>query len=252
MPLLKLKIHTPCHPIAYLRYEAPMDLKLNNHHPHRGYSLIELLVVLAILGVLAMVGFTALAPKSPKAVRSGLQDVKASLQQARGLAMSTGKNINVHFVASGTSWRMTAAELLDNGTTEKTPPLMDVNIGGTWSRYATLTWSDPPISGEGSTPAKNLGPLTVLGFSGWATPIKTDTTTCLGFSPQGTPQLVTISSGARLATTGGTWIGVAGLAIKDKGLPYGCVFLLDNGSITAYFKPDALMTDTANQWQRLE
>lgn len=223
-----------------------------NRRLAQGYSLIEMLVVLAIISVLAMVGFSALTPKSPKAVRSGLQDVKASLQQARGLALSNGKNVNVHFVAVGPAWRMTVSEPGDDGITEKTPPLMDATIGGDWSRYAALTWNDPPIPSEGSTPAKNLAPLTALGFSGWSTPIRTDSTTCLGFSSRGIPQVVTVGTGTRTAISGGTWIGLRGRTIKEKGLPYGCVFLLDNGSVVAYFKPDALMTDTPNQWQRLE
>ena len=138
---------------------------------------------------------------------------------------------------------------------------MDVNVGGDWSRYAALTTNNPPISDEGSTPVGGLAPLTTFDFSGWDAPIPIESTDSdgnpvgsvfLGFSPQGTPQRVTRSSMSRASIKGGTWIGVRGLTIKDKGLPYGCVFLLDNGLITAYYKPDALLTDAPNQWQRLE
>jgi type II secretion system protein H len=219
----------------------------------RGYTLIEMLVVLAIIAILTIFVVPSLGPKSPKAVRTGLQDIKASFQQARGLALSTGKDINIHITLSGNVARMSAVELNDNGT-EKTPALMDVAIGQDWTRYAAFTTSDPPIGDEGTTKVKDLTALTTLGFSGWNTPIKPDAqaTSYLGFSPQGTPQLVNKSTGARSSASGGTWVGVQGLSVKDKGLPYGCVFILENGFITAYFKPDALMTDTANGWQRLE
>lgn len=221
--------------------------------PQGGYTLIELLVVLAILAIVTMFVVPNLGPKSPKAVRSGLQDLKASLQQARGLAMSTGKNLNVHIVMAGNVARMTAVDLNDDGT-EKAPALMDVAIGQDWRRYADFTTSDPPIAAEGSTAVKDLAALTTLGFSGWASPIKpdADATSYLGFSPQGAPQFVDKTTKARSAISGGTWIGVRGLTIKDKGLPYGCVFLLENGLVTAYYKPDAQLTDAPNQWQRLE
>jgi type II secretion system protein H len=221
--------------------------------PQRGYTLIELLVVLAILAIVTMFVVPNLGPKSPKAVRSGLQDLKASLQQARGIALANGKNINVHIVLSGNIARMTAVDLNDDGT-EKAPALMDVAIGQDWRRYADFTTSDPPIPNEGTTAVKDLTALTTLGFSGWATPIEPDAQakSYLGFSPQGAPQFVDKSTKARSAVSGGTWVGVKGLTIKDKGLPYGCVFLLENGLITAYYKPDALLTDAANQWQRLE
>ena len=223
------------------------------HPTQEGYTLIELLVVLAILAIVTMFVVPNLGPKSPKAVRSGLQDIKASLQQARGLALSTGKNVTIHLVPAGNATRMTAVELNDDGT-EKSPALMDVTIGQDWRRYADFTTDDPPIKEEGSTAVKSLTALTTLGFSGWGAPIKLDAqaTSYLGFSPQGAPQFVDKTTGARTAISGGTWVGVKGLTIKDKGLPYGCVFLLDNGLTTAYYKPDALLTDAANQWQRLE
>lgn len=221
--------------------------------PQRGYTLIELLVVLAILAIVTMFVVPNLGPKSPKAVRSGLQDLKASLQQARGLAMSTGKSLNVHIVMAGNIARMTVVDLNDDGT-EKTPALMDVAIGQDWRRYADFTTSDPPISDEGGTAVKDLAALTTLGFSGWSSPIEPDAQAknYLGFSPHGVPQFVDKGTKARTAISGGTWVGVRGLTIKDKGLPYGCVFLLENGLITAYYKPDALLTDAPNQWQRLE
>nr|WP_243324558.1 hypothetical protein [Geothrix sp. SG200] len=210
-------------------------------------------MVLAILAIVTMFVVPNLGPKSPKAVRSGLQDLKASLQQARGIALANGKNINVHIVLSGNIARMTAVDLNDDGT-EKTPALMDVTIGQDWRRYADFTTSDPPITDEGTTAVKGLTALTTLGFSGWDAPIKPDAlaTSYLGFSPQGAPQFVDKATGDRAAISGGTWVGVKGLTIKDKGLPYGCVFLLDNGLVTAYYKPDALLTDAPNQWQRLE
>nr|WP_257306644.1 hypothetical protein [Geothrix sp. SG10] len=215
--------------------------------------MIELLVVLAILAIVTMFVVPNLGPKSPKAVRTGLQDLKASLQQARGLALANGKSINIHIVTSGNVVRMSAVDINDNGT-EKATPLMDVAVGQDWTRYARFTTTDPPILDEGSTAVKDLASLTTLGFSGWSTPIQPDAqaTSYLGFSPQGSPQFVDKATKVRSAITGGTWVGVRGLTIKDKGLPYGCVFVLENGLITAYYKPDALMTDTPNQWQRLE
>lgn len=230
-----------------------MGFRPRARSPQMGYTLIELLVVLAILAIVTMFVVPNLGPKSPKAVRSGLQDLKASLQQARGLALSNGKDINVHIVMVGNVAHMTAADLNDDGS-EKTPALMDITIGQDWRRYADFTTSDPPIPNEGTTAVKDLTALATLGFSGWATPIQPDAqaTAFLGFSSQGAPQFVDKGTNARSAATGGTWVGVKGLTIKDQGLPYGCVFVLENGLITAYYKPDALLNDTANQWQRLE
>jgi type II secretion system protein H len=230
-----------------------MGSRPHTNSPQGGYTMIELLVVLAILAIVTMFVVPNLGPKSPKAVRTGLQDLKASLQQARGLALANGKSINIHIVTSGNIARMSAVDLNDDGT-EKATPLMDVAVGQDWTRFAAFTTSDPPISDEGSTAVKDLTALTTLGFAGWATPIRPDAqaTSYLGFSPQGSPQFVDKATHDRTAISGGTWVGVRGLTIKEKGLPYGCVFVLENGLVTAYFKPDALMLDTPNQWQRLE
>lgn len=221
-----------------------------------GFSLIELLVVLAILSIVAIFVVPTLGNKSVKAVRSGLQDLKASLQQARGLALSNGQPINVHIVTSGSITRMIAYKLDDTGAEVVASPLMSVVIGSGWNTYAQV---NSPVSGqiipdEGSKPIQSLPSLTALGFSGWANPILPDAaaTSYLGFSAQGTPQLVDKGTKARVSTVGGTWIGIAGLTRKDTGLPYGAVFVTDSGLITAYYKPDALNDTGSNQWQRLE
>ena len=60
-----------------------------------------------------------------------------------------------------------------------------------------------------------------------------------------------MATGVRSSLAGGTWIGVKGLSIKEQGLPYGCVFLLDNGSVVAYFALRDFFEQSEMSGQRL-
>lgn len=231
-----------------MKFEPPSSKQCS------GYSLIEILVVLAIISIVALVSLPGLGPKSPKAVRAGLQDLKASLQQARGLAISNGKPINISIsFNSDNTVRFETYDLDDTGNS-KTVALMDVTIGGNWMRYARVTTQDPPLSTEVS-PIKELESLKTLGFSGWSNPISAPSATAstwLGFSAQGFPQSVDSTTFARTPWVGGTWLGVYGLTTNKTGIPYGAVFLTETGIITAYFKPDSLSEIASDKWQRLE
>lgn len=221
--------------------------------PGRGYSLIEMLVVLAIIGVLAVASVVSLGPKSPKAVRSGLLEVRAALQQARQASLSSGRNLNLIINEAGTSPKIQAYDALDVLATGlpklNAIPLVDVTLDRSWLRYATFTTSDPPVSGE-VTPIKTVPALASLGFTGWVNPLVTSNST-IGFSPSGTLQSVTATT--RSGLTGGTWLGIRGLTLNQAGLPYGVVIVTERGLISAFYKADSQLDNSAEvKWQRLD
>ena len=219
----------------------------------QGFTLIELLVVLVIVGVLAIASVWSLGPKSPKAVRSGLLEVRAALQQTRQAAMSSGRNLNLIIDQTGTSPKMQAYDALDiqaNGKPKaNTFPLVDVTLDRSWLRYATFTTSNPPVADE-VTPIKDVPALASFGFTGWNTPLVTSDST-IGFSPSGSLQSVTSTS--RSGLTGGTWVGVVGRTPNQTGLPYGVVVVTERGNIAAFFKADSKLDNSAEvKWQRLD
>lgn len=223
--------------------------------PSQGFTLIELLVVLAIISILALVSLPSLGPKSPKAVRSGLQDIKASLQQARSLAIANGKPVNVRIILDSTQTKVNFRifDTAPNGA-ESASPLADIRVGSDWTRYAEFTTSQAPVDEAGGSPLADLEPLKTLGFDGWSglSPTVNNSVPLLGFSPQGYPQSVDQGTKVRTFLPTGTWIGVRGTRKNQAGLPYGGVFITGNGLIAAYYKPDAKLNTTQYQWQRLE
>lgn len=221
--------------------------------PRRGYSLIEMLVVLAIIAVLAAASVWSLGPKSPRAVRSGLLEVRGALQQARQAALSSGRNLNLIVNEAGFYPKIQAYDALDVLATGKPKlnaiPLVDVTLDRSWLQHATFTTSDPPVSGE-VAPIKDIPALASLGFTGWGNPLVTSDS-AIGFSSSGTLQSVT--STTRSALTGGTWVGIRGLTLNQEGLPYGLVIVTERGLISAFYKADSKLDNSAEvKWQRLD
>lgn len=64
-------------------------------HPpnHRGFSLVEMLVVLTIVGILAVVGVSMIGNRQGSAVRSLMDEIEGSLTNARQAATSTGRDV---------------------------------------------------------------------------------------------------------------------------------------------------------------
>ena len=227
-----------------------------------GYTLIELLVVLAIVGILGMVGFYSFGPKSPRAVRSALLDIRGALQQARQLAISGGKDVDLLLSQSGGNLTIKVYASSDITAATGTPvagsiPLMDVNLGDSWKRNATVTTS------YGSLPASLPSSVTTaIQNAGMATYTWTTANSALisstqryGFSSSSLPQVIS-ATGERSPLLTGTWIGVVGNGVNQKGAPYGVVVITSNASVSAYYKADAQIPDASGpkemKWQRLD
>lgn len=232
-----------------------MNPALRNSSQVSGYTLIEMLVVMAIVAILAYVGISQLTPKSPRAVKSGLEEVSAAFKQARGLALVGGKNVDFVYSTSPARLQVFDYQVSSSGTsTLNTTPLMDVTLDGSWLRNAKIFLTTPPPVGTEADPVASIGALTNLGFTGWTTgPIKAGTSK-QGFSLAGTPQTIG-STGVRNVATGGLWLGISGTTPNGKGYPYGVVLITDTGTIVTYYKSDSSKSGSTNPeaaWQRLD
>lgn len=230
--------------------------------PSRGYTLIEMLVVLAIVGALAAVGFYSLGSRSPRAVRSALIDIRGALQQARQLALSGGKDVDLFLSqsAGALSISVYAADDVDPATgAPKTGAiaLMDVRLGDSWKRNATIvtTYSSLPVALPDSVTKaiENAG----MKATTWTTANSAliSSTQRYGFSSSSLPQVIN-TSGERSPMLTGTWIGVSGNSINQKGQPYGVVVITSNAGVSAYYKADSGFNESGSskemKWQRLD
>lgn len=209
-----------------------------------GFTLIEMLVVLAIVGILSLVGLQSFVPRSPRAVRAALLDLRGALQLARQLAMSNGKDISFVITAPG---RLRAFESKSDGTADMTkPPLMDTIIGSNLGKVAELTGQDPIVTDSTIQAIEAL--KTTLGFKDWTHPLDFSDS-AFGFSASGLPQI--IAGGVRSPAP--FWFGARGLRINQKGVPYGAVVVTEQGIIVAYYKADSGLDDPKEfKWQRLD
>lgn len=217
--------------------------------------MIELLVVLVIIGVLSLAAISQITPRSPKAVRAALGEIKFNLQQARQIAISSGKDIHIQIASGNSNFSFKVYDATPNTVSASTIPLMDAGFGKDWSRYAAVTITDPPVSEAGGSAMHDISALTAFGFSstlptGISMPSPSGGP-FLGFSANGTPQSVT-NAGVRTTLSGGTWVAVKGLSPNLKGYPYGAVFISSNGFIIAYYKGDSQTAASTDPWIRVE
>ncbi|HJV49756.1 MAG TPA: prepilin-type N-terminal cleavage/methylation domain-containing protein [Geothrix sp.] len=223
----------------------------------RGYTLIELLVVLVIVAVLVSVGISGLTPKTPKAVRGALFDMKSLIQEAREYAIQNGRDVTVAFTldtsTKPTTVRFTGTVLIDNGTTLTPRVVLNRVMDSSSFRYATVATAKSQVSGA------NPGVDTLEAFKslmgtaspwpGWDNNLTNIATAT--FAPNGTV-LAKTAAGVR-STLGGCWIGVVGTNMNQKGVPMGVVFVSDDGRILAFFKSDSALNAPAEfLWQRME
>lgn len=225
-----------------------MEPKSNDSSQTQGYTLIEMLVVLGILAILTLVGVISLGSRAPRAVKSATMQVRGALQEARGLAISTGRSITVQANWDATTRRATI-RAVDDSPTPATKS--EVTLDNSSLRYCTPTGSGGGDLPTTSPDIKGLTAAATYGFSsgsnGWKTHLFNSST--YTFAPNG--YLIDKTTG--LALTGGFFVGIVGNSANHSGVPVGVVMVNDQGKIIAFYKADsAAGTDPDYQWQRLE
>jgi len=216
--------------------------------PSRGYSLIELLVVLAILSILAIAGAFSLGSRAPRAVKSTTLQVRGAIQEARELAISTGRNITLQATWDSAA-RTASIVTVDDSPTPATKS--QVSIDSSSLRYCRATGGGGAALPTTSPDVKGLTAAATYKFSsgsgGWDRNLFNSST--YTFAPNG--YLIDKTSGAAL--TGGFFVGIVGNTPNHSGVPVGVVLVNDQGKIIAFYKADsAAGTDPDYQWQRLE
>jgi prepilin-type N-terminal cleavage/methylation domain-containing protein len=217
----------------------------------RGYSLIELLVVLAIIAVLATAGAFTLGSQSPRAVRAATLHLRGALQEARELAMATGRNITIQ-----ASWdpAKNAATIITVDNSPIPAVKSQVTLDRSEFRYCRITGATGVAFPTTTPDVKNLKAAASYGFdpgsAGWNRQLFNSNT--YTFAPNGN----LIDSGTGLALTGGFIVEVVGNKVNQTGVPVGVVLVNDQGKIIAFYKADATFNagapNTDYSWQRLE
>jgi Tfp pilus assembly protein FimT len=199
-----------------------------------------MLVVLAIIAALSIAFVNSMGSKSPKAVKTGLQEMKSVLQESRRVAVAGGRDVNMHFFVDATDGKTIHCQTYFT------------NADGTSDIDTTVTdaGSNPMLTTE-VVPIAGLDAVTAMGFTGWSSPLELSNAK-FGFASNGSPQLLEDSGKVRNAATGGIWIGVRGLRVNEKGYPYGAVLVNGRGMIMGFYKPDSKLDDTELKWQRMD
>lgn len=225
----------------------------------RGHSLIELLLAFAIIGILVLAGLSTIVPKSPRATRAALVDLRNALQNARQAAISGGKTVKLKLATNANGqWQIT---VLDTGLAETNAAaiLFTDTLPTKMMTYCTLAqqFGDLPTT---STKVTALAPAQSYGFG----PGATGWNQCLaavpanswyGLNNNGVPVLITGASPnpTVAALAGGFWVGVLGNSPNSQGIPYGVVLVPPTGQVITYYKGDAQLDDTnSHKWSHLE
>jgi len=231
--------------------------------PASGFTLIEMLVVLAIIAALSIAFVNSMGSKSPKAVKSNLQELKSVLQEARRVAVAGGRDVNMHFFVDADDGKTVHCQTyftkadgtsdIDTTVTDRRKdPKAVVNrsLERSWWRYAEVAGTNPMLPTE-VVPIAGLDAVTNFNFTGWSSPLELSAAK-FGFASNGTPQLLEDSGKVRNAATGGIWLGVRGLRVNEKGYPYGAVLVNGRGMILGFYKPDSKLDTTEFKWQRMD
>lgn len=223
-----------------------------------GFTLIELLVVVFLVAILSFTAATTLGPKSPRATRVALSDLRGALVNARTLAASTGQLVVMQVDPTTMTFNYYAVKGTDpsdpaNYLQLETSPRSSISLEPAWKRYASVVYA-LPIVGSETVPPNTVPAMNTLlgGGAGWGNPMLL-TTAMYGFSPDGTPQMLTAPGGPLLNLNSGAWIGVAGLKPNQSGVPYGVVLVTSQGQIMAFYKADSqLNTAPEYVWTRMD
>ncbi len=218
---------------------------------HAGFTLIEALVVLAIIAALSIAFVYSLGPKSPRAVRAALIEMRGALNTARNLAAQTGQPVSMIWNHSTDQIDFMQIDPATGSPVAGVPPLASTSLSKTWRRWALVT---PSLPADMPTPATNSAVLSLFrNPQGWATPMDDSSGAVFGFASSGQPQMFKAAGGAITPLPDGFWIGVQGLSANQKGFPYGVVIVNGQGMVLAYFKPDSLLDAPAEYlWKRLD
>ena len=224
-------------------------------HPNqrqKGFTLIELLVVLVIVGILTSIGIYSMPPKTPRAVKIGLTELRGAFIQARSLAASSGRTVVIN--ANWPTGALVFQQVADDFTLMN-PALSSVALDPSWRRFASIlavTNAASLTPGQSSPPD---GVPAIVSFVGtWPDPVSL-TSGAYGFTPTGVPVFLdTAAPGTAPAPlVNGTWIGVVGNSVNTSGPPYGIVVVNNRGNTSAYYKADSKIdTPAENLWKRLD
>lgn len=222
-----------------------------------GFSLTELLVVLAIVAILAIALASSFAPRTPRAVQHGLQDVRGMVLQARSLALSTGQTVVMKPDFTTGTVQYFAIQSLDPASTGylqlETTPRLTTALDASWRRYAKVGLSLPLAASEVAPPGDVAAMTTFMGGTAfWNAPLGSSSQ-LFGFNATGNLQSVAASGGSAATLVGGGWIGVTGTSANRQGVPYGVVLVNEQGMTLAFYKADSqLDTPPELQWKRLD
>lgn len=217
---------------------APSPLQPKSQH---GFSVIELLVVLVIVSILSYVGMSSLTPKSPGAVKSLTLQIRGILNEARELAISSGRTVTVQANWNAATRVGTIVLVDETGATKSAITLDSSALSKATPDSAVFNTTDPTLISL--TAASTYGFGSAAKFSNHLF-----NSTKFQFAPNG----YLIDSATGISPTNGVFVGVKGMTANRSGVPVGVVLVTTDGRVISFFKPDAVETGADYLWKRLE
>jgi prepilin-type N-terminal cleavage/methylation domain-containing protein len=148
----------------------------------RGYSLIELVLVVTIVGILAVIGVSLMGNRKAESVRTLMDQLEGSLDNARQLAVATGHDVNVY---NWGTWDTTTNNslVLAYGDAQQTAAdftsTVNLLLAGSGPNTAT------PYSATVAIPFRMLANDAILTRARASLPNSDDWTTAMGAAPSG-------------------------------------------------------------------